>query len=619
MAKVGHRTGSDEKLEAQVFNIDALFSDDSISSSLDISDDDGSSSDQVNEALSGVVVKPLELDPLYKRRNKGVKLSLQTVSWAPTAAGSGTASDAPISTESEAIFVTDGVIFSPLLSGMSADSGPAFAFADCGSDSDDSAHLDAEKGGVVMTPGSLAAEQQAALDLVKSVLGLPELLARTLLDHYGYDTSRMMEEFVDREAEVLAAIGWSEGENGAAASGTGDAGASDSASADAACAICFLDDPAELAALSCGHPLCRDCWSSYLRIKITENDVASIPCPAGECGVRADQAFVAKYVDAAVFDKFQRFLLQNFVTSNKNVVWCPAGGCENAVKVESALEALCACGWRFCPSCNEECHVPVSCAHMREWGKHLAEDNVNKAWILNNTKDCPKCGVTIEKNMGCMHMSCGGHGTRVTGCGHEFCWLCLGDWRTHSHCGRDETAGDRNSKRIGVVRQLHFTSRFEAHRDAHKLELELRSRTVANIAAFRKAHPDSIVKLGYMLDAVEALLYCRKTLQFTYAYAFFLKPDSPEKNLFEYLQGELETSVETLSEAIDLPIDVEHRSKIKKLTRAALRRLNHLLDGVEVGLTTDADDFKAVNVTTDEAGASSGNRTTIRSLFSRRS
>lgn len=50
------------------------------------------------------------------------------------------------------------------------------------------------------------------------------------------------------------------------------------------------------------------------------------------------------------------------------------------------------------------------------------DDSLNEGWIKKNTKRCPKCSASIEKNQGCMHMTC-------SNCRHEFCWLCTGDWK----------------------------------------------------------------------------------------------------------------------------------------------------------------------------------------------
>ncbi|EZG81600.1 IBR domain protein [Gregarina niphandrodes] len=81
------------------------------------------------------------------------------------------------------------------------------------------------------------------------------------------------------------------------------------------------------------------------------------------------------------------------------------------------------CGTVMCFVCGEEDHRPVPCEMMLDWQRRNQEDCPNILWVLINAKNCPQCRHPIEKNQGCMHMTCR--------CGHQFCWLCLGDWSMH--------------------------------------------------------------------------------------------------------------------------------------------------------------------------------------------
>jgi len=41
---------------------------------------------------------------------------------------------------------------------------------------------------------------------------------------------------------------------------------------------------------------------------------------------------------------------------------------------------------------------------------------------LDNYRNCPHCGILIERSEGCNRMHCVG-----PGCGKFFCWRCMGD------------------------------------------------------------------------------------------------------------------------------------------------------------------------------------------------
>ena len=79
-------------------------------------------------------------------------------------------------------------------------------------------------------------------------------------------------------------------------------------------------------------------------------------------------------------------------------------------------------------------------------------------------------------------------------------------------------------------------------------------------------------------------------LQYTYVFAYFLHEDErqQERNLFEFLQQQLEKSVEALSELSEQRLDVlsrrEERSRLVNYTRVTDKFRENLLAGVRNGL-----------------------------------
>lgn len=71
--------------------------------------------------------------------------------------------------------------------------------------------------------------------------------------------------------------------------------------------------------------------------------------------------------------------------------------------VESRAVA-CKCRHIFCFECGENWHDPVLCKYLKKWIKKCDDDSETSNWIAANTKECPKCNVTIEKDGGCNHM-----------------------------------------------------------------------------------------------------------------------------------------------------------------------------------------------------------------------
>ncbi|MCJ1390157.1 hypothetical protein MMC18_003015 [Xylographa bjoerkii] len=93
------------------------------------------------------------------------------------------------------------------------------------------------------------------------------------------------------------------------------------------------------------------------------------------------------------------------------------------------------CGYKMCYVHQRPWHEGQTCSqydyalsHREQWER---ENAASLALIESSFTACPQCGIRIEKNKGCDHMTC-------THCRFEFCWQCLSPYepiRQHGNTG----------------------------------------------------------------------------------------------------------------------------------------------------------------------------------------
>ena len=257
----------------------------------------------------------------------------------------------------------------------------------------------------VLQPHDITDSQLKNIEEITELFEIPGSTARILLQHLGWDKERLIERYYDgdpaklyKEARIV--------DPGKRATAPKLAPGEE-----LCCEICYCDfQPDEMAGLACGHQFCKSCWVSYLRSKILDEGIGTnITCPAHGCSILVDELTVNELVtEKRLSDKYHYLIAKAFVQDNKHVKWCPAPGCENAVRVAMVQPRLvkCACGNEFCFGCLESDHTPVDCAMLAKWAKKCADDSETANWISANTKECPKCKTTIEKSGGCNRESC---------------------------------------------------------------------------------------------------------------------------------------------------------------------------------------------------------------------
>jgi ariadne-1 len=366
------------------------------------------------------------------------------------------------------------------------------------------------------------------------------------------------------------------------------------------CAIC-RDDASSVSALHCGHAYCDTCWATYLALKIADGDTR-IGCPAPKCCLRVPEELVRRLCPGDVAERFAHFLRNSFVDDSANAAWCPVPGCGQAVRTGAAVGGpgaaaacgagvfvTCGAGHAFCAACRAEAHAPASCAVVKAWLQKAADDSETANWLSSHTQDCPACSATIEKNGGCNHMTC-------KKCRHEFCWVCAGTWASHTDfysCNKFDAAAQtakeagKASSRAALDRYLFHFHRFANHEHSRKLEAQTRVAAEAKVRALQEGAPGGgrgWSDVAFVQAGCEEALACRALLKWTYVLAYALPEEAPQRELFCYLQQDLEARTERLSGLLESDAPTlarpEVRAEILALVGVAAGARKKLLRGV---------------------------------------
>ncbi|CAF1100771.1 unnamed protein product [Adineta steineri] len=213
------------------------------------------------------------------------------------------------------------------------------------------------------------------------------------------------------------------------------------------CVVCFSEKPvsdfAELVSSACQHTqrqICNECMRQNTRNAINNSSTTDIRCPEQDCGASLDFHTVRKLVlnlntvlgrSKAAVDQYENKLSMKYVETMENFLWC-AHGCGHGVQLvdnQMVCYRCTHCKEKTCVQHRVRWHTNMTCLEYDEKLKSDQEEQDNQTWLHSHTKTCPGCKVSIEKNEGCDHMTC-------RHCKHEFCWICLVDYKLIRRHGR---------------------------------------------------------------------------------------------------------------------------------------------------------------------------------------
>lgn len=417
------------------------------------------------------------------------------------------------------------------------------------------------------TTKELAQKLGAQTKNISDVLQLTDDEALILLQFYSWNSERLMEEYMDDPERVKANAG------------VVDGGSKSHTSLykkypqhDFGCFIC-CEDKDDSYQLSCGHEYCMDCYRRYVKDKTSSGKV--IKCP--DCDVALDSHDLEFIGGEGESFKLIESSIREWVERHKAFKWCPAPDCDsvvevlnlsdipNIVKNQQVPVATCNHGHQFCIACNFENHNPTPCQITKEWITKCKDDSETVNWIMSNTKQCPKCDSSIEKNGGCNHMTC-------KKCGNEFCWICMGDWKAHGssfyQCNRfnsqtEEQKKDINSKanlanasKTSLKRYLHYYNLFAIHEASTNQDFKRCKFVEDKVRELQETSGISWIEAQFLVESAETLLKARKVLKWSYAFAYYCDRNN-FLDLFESIQAGLSDAVENLSKLFEIEEPLE--------------------------------------------------------------
>ncbi|KAK3587542.1 hypothetical protein CHS0354_004829 [Potamilus streckersoni] len=356
----------------------------------------------------------------------------------------------------------------------------------------------------------------------------------------------------------------------------------------AICSVCLLRRPQDyFYSLSCGHSFCGECWDEFCQVRIQQGVTTGIECMAKDCNILVPEDFLCSVMQKPELrDRYSQLSFSDHVKSHPDLRFCPGANCPIIVRapVCKAKKVECSrCKTTFCFKCGIEYHAPTDCDVIKKWLTKCADDSETANYISAHTKDCPKCHVCIEKNGGCNHMQC-------SKCKYDFCWMCLGDWKTHGseyyECSRyKENPNIANESvhaqaREALKKYLFYFERWENHAKSLQLEEQTLHKITSRIHEKVMNNTGTWIDWQYLLDAAHLLKKCRYTLQYTYPYAYYMEK-SARKQLFEYQQAQLEAEVENLSWKVERAEITDRGDLENQMDIAEKRRQTLLKDFLE--------------------------------------
>ncbi|KAH7179283.1 uncharacterized protein B0J16DRAFT_387116 [Fusarium flagelliforme] len=181
-----------------------------------------------------------------------------------------------------------------------------------------------------------------------------------------------------------------------------------------ACIVCRDDFPEiQTTEVPCFHTLCRTCFVTLINTTLNDESLFPPKCCGQPIPITASNH--SRFITESMVTGFEEKKIE-FETVDRT--YCSNAKCSNFIPPSFTTEDTASCTVCWATTC-------VRCKRPGHRGLCPVDDVSQKVLDLEEKrgwKRCVKCGHLIELTLGCNHMVCS--------CGHEFCYVCGGKWKT---------------------------------------------------------------------------------------------------------------------------------------------------------------------------------------------
>lgn len=181
---------------------------------------------------------------------------------------------------------------------------------------------------------------------------------------------------------------------------------------------------------TCSHSFCYDCTSKHIIAKI-QDSASIVTCPGVNCSAMLDSGACRWMIPKDILIRWDESICKSLIQESEKV-YCPFKDCSAMLVNDSPQvikETKCpVCQRTFCARCHVPWHSEFTCNEFlklngkKKGGVDLLVEKLakKKKW-----RKCPGCKMYVEKNEGCLHITCR--------CSYQFCYTCGSKWSPQHH------------------------------------------------------------------------------------------------------------------------------------------------------------------------------------------